>query len=81
MLVQHFKSLLMPAYRSISYVKVGDGSETSFWEDQWMIDTTLAAKFPALHTHFMGGDMSVQQADDPWPLLSSPTTAHSESTK
>ena len=44
MLVQHFKSLLMPAYRSISYVKVGDGSETSFWEDQWVIDTTLAAK-------------------------------------
>lgn len=57
----HWEALrsLMPAYRSISYVKVGDGSETSFWEDQWTIDNTLVAKFLALHTHFVGGDMSV----------------------
>ena len=60
----HWKALmdLLPAYRSISYVKLGDGKATSFSEDHWLpLDATLSVTFPALHSHFKGADMSVHE--------------------
>jgi len=60
----HWEALrdLLPAYRSISYIKLGDGKSSSFWVDHWLpLDSTLAATFPTLHSHFKGGDMSVHE--------------------
>ena len=41
----------LPRFRSITVVKVGDGSQTSFWHDCWLLGGTLASAFPALYSH------------------------------
>ena len=53
---------LLPAYRSISHVRVGDGKKTSFWYDKWLTNTTLVEAYRSLHTHFTIGDVSVNTA-------------------
>lgn len=50
---------LLPAYRSISHVRVGNGEDTSFWLDRWLTSSTQADAFPSLHSHFTKGDASV----------------------
>jgi hypothetical protein len=53
---------LLPAYIVITRVDVGDGADTSFWDDVWMEDGTLAERFPALHSHSTEQGVSVREA-------------------
>lgn len=52
---------LLPAYRSITRVEVGDGESTAFWHDTWVADQPLAARFPALLSHFVGKNISIRE--------------------
>jgi hypothetical protein len=49
------------SYRSITFVQVGNGSSTSFWFDQWLLDSPLCVHFPALFSHTTAPNKSVQQ--------------------
>jgi hypothetical protein len=57
----HWEGLkaLLPAYRCITRVHVGDGATTAFWWDFWMGDTSLASKFPCLLSHCTQPDATV----------------------
>lgn len=55
---------LLPAYRCISHVSLGDGEHISFWHDKWLGGQALAEAFPALHSHFTQGDASVREVLD-----------------
>ena len=50
----------LPRYRSLTKVQVGDSAHASFWHDRWLLDTTLADSFPALHSHCLDDFVSVQ---------------------
>lgn len=50
---------LLPAYRKITRVNVGDGRSTAFWYDVWLGELPLPECFPALHSHFAGHESSV----------------------
>jgi hypothetical protein len=50
---------LLPAYQRITYVSVGNGRDTSFWHDTWLIEDSLAEKMPALFSHYSGHATSV----------------------
>ena len=52
----HWSALrdLLPAYQRIITVSVGNGRNTSFWHDTWLVDGPLALKMPALYSHFNG---------------------------
>lgn len=62
----HWEGLkaLLPAYRCITWVQVGDGNSTSFWWDTWLGDYFLAAKFPSLLSHCYDSSASVSQVLD-----------------
>ncbi|KAJ1260787.1 hypothetical protein BS78_10G258800 [Paspalum vaginatum] len=47
-------------FRSCTSVALGDGSTTSFWFDCWLHDTPLCTLYPALFSHVLGPDVSVQ---------------------
>ena len=59
----HWDSLrgLLPAYRRISHVQVGNGQDTSFWKDQWIGDQPLSSQLPALHSHLLREGASVEE--------------------
>jgi len=40
-------------------VSVGDGRETAFWHDNWLLDGPLAELMPALYSHYTGRVVSV----------------------
>jgi hypothetical protein len=64
---------LLPAYRSISHVRVGDGKNTSFRYEKWLTNTTLADAYPSLHYHFTNGDVSVNTAlSNEWQSMIQP---------
>jgi hypothetical protein len=42
---------LLPLYRAITTVQLGDGRTSSFWFDVWMGDEALADSYPALFSH------------------------------
>lgn len=52
-------SSILPAYRCITNVSIGDGRSTSFWEDKWITDVPLSAKFPTLHSHSTKNSVTV----------------------
>lgn len=52
---------LLPAYRCITKVRLGNGNNTSFWWDVWEGDSTLATKFPSLLSHCSDSSSSVSQ--------------------
>ncbi|XP_066324143.1 uncharacterized protein [Miscanthus floridulus] len=58
----HWSALrdLLPAYQRITTVSIGDGRNTSFWDDTWLLDRPLAEKMPALHSHYAGRATSVR---------------------
>lgn len=60
----HWNSLrsLLPYYRSIATVTVGDGRSTNFWEDNWCRNEPLAVTFPALFSHSNRQGASVHEA-------------------
>lgn len=49
----HWNALraLLPAYRSITTVEIGDGRHTDFWEDTWLDSVPLSSAYPALRSH------------------------------
>jgi hypothetical protein len=57
----HWEALrdLLPAYRCITKVTVGDGRSTSFWWDAWTEDAPLAQRFPCLFSHCTNHNVSV----------------------
>jgi hypothetical protein len=58
---QHWSSLrdLLPAYRKISRVILGDGRSSDFWEDVWLDDKALSESYPALHSHVADKNTSI----------------------
>ena len=52
---------LLPAYRCITKVVIGDGASTTFWWDSWTEGTTLALKFPCLLSHCTQPNVSVRE--------------------
>jgi hypothetical protein len=61
---QHWDMLrsLLPIYRAITSVALGDGQNTSFWHDVWHEQDSMAEKFPQLFTHCKDQEMTVSQA-------------------
>jgi hypothetical protein len=57
----HWGSLvkLMPLYRSISCVSIGNGVRTFFWSENWLDEGDLRSHFPALFCHAVKPDASV----------------------
>jgi hypothetical protein len=57
----HWASLcdLVPLYRSVSTVQLGDGAHCAFWHDNWLPSGALAATAPALYSHTTDAHASV----------------------
>jgi hypothetical protein len=51
----------LSTYRSITSVDIRDGSSTSFWHDSWLASDPLAVAYPALFSHSVRPNVSVQQ--------------------
>jgi hypothetical protein len=58
----HLASLqrLLPNYRLLTTMEVGDGHTTSFWHDCWTALGPLAEAYPTLNTHARRGEASVR---------------------
>lgn len=52
---------LLPLYRAITTVQLGDGCNTSFWHDVWSGDDSMAERFPELYTHCKDQEISVKK--------------------
>lgn len=50
---------LLPAYRKMTTVTIGDGKSTDFWQDTWLLDAPLADCLPALFSHRAGNATTV----------------------
>jgi len=59
----HWSALrsLLPAYRCITKVQLGDGRTTSFWHDSWFDGSPLATVFPCLFSHCTKPDASASE--------------------
>jgi hypothetical protein len=57
----HWRTLvdLLPLYRSISAVSIGDGERTCFWTEDWLGSGALATSFPVLFSHATNAHVSV----------------------
>lgn len=60
----HWRALkkLLPAYRELTRVRVGNGKTTSFWHDWWLPCGPLGVAFPALFTHTICPEATVWRA-------------------
>jgi hypothetical protein len=52
---------LLPLYRAITMVQLGNGAGTSFWHDVWYEDDCLADRFPTLLSHCKSSSHTVQE--------------------
>ena len=52
---------LLPLYRAISVVDVGDGNTCSFWWDRWLPCGAFAVAYPALFSHALDAEATVGQ--------------------
>lgn len=61
---EHWGALLglLPVYRALTRVEVGDGRATSFWHDSWLACGALWVAFPALFSHATSSEVSVWAA-------------------
>jgi hypothetical protein len=57
----HWQNLvdLLPMYRSLTRVCVGDGCRTAFWLDSWLGTLPLCCQLPALFSHALKPDATV----------------------
>jgi hypothetical protein len=53
---------LVPLYRSISCVSLGDGRHTSFWHDSWLPRGPLAVALRVLYSHATCSEVTVADA-------------------
>ncbi|GJM96263.1 hypothetical protein PR202_ga13083 [Eleusine coracana subsp. coracana] len=53
---------LLPTYRRITTVTVGDDRYTHFWDDSWLDGAPLSQAFPAPHSHAACADITVPDA-------------------
>jgi hypothetical protein len=62
----HWSALrtLLPAYRCITKVQIGDGTSTTFWWDSWLDDTSLVPRFSCLLSHCSHPDASISEVLD-----------------
>ena len=51
---------VLPLYRSLTKVTLGDGASVSFWHDRWMLDSTFVDRFPALYSHTIDDTVTVR---------------------
>ena len=58
---EHWAALrgLMPVYRALTRVSLGDGRMTAFWEDHWLPCGPMRCAFPALASHATCSEVSV----------------------
>jgi hypothetical protein len=52
---------LVPLYRCLTRVEVGDGRRTSFWHDDWLPDGPLSTSAAALFSHTTSPEATVAQ--------------------
>ena len=52
---------LLPLYRAISVVDVGDGNTCSFWWDRWLPCGAVAVAYLALFSHALDVEATVGQ--------------------
>ena len=50
----------LPRYRSLTKVQLGSGVRVSFWHDKWLLDDSLAERFPILYSHTVSDAVTVQ---------------------
>ena len=50
----------LPRYRSLTKVQLGSGVRVSFWHDKWLLDDSLAERFPILYSHTVSDAATVQ---------------------
>ena len=50
----------LPRYRSLTKVQLGSGVRVSFWHDKWLLDDSLAERFPILYSHTVSDATTVQ---------------------
>jgi len=58
---EHWEVLrsLLPLYKAITSVQLGDGRSCSFWTDVWISDKALADVYPALFSHCTNQEIMV----------------------
>lgn len=58
---EHWASLrsVLPLYRTLTMVKVGNGTTTSFWDDAWLRAEPQAEVLPTLQNHAIRPNASV----------------------
>jgi hypothetical protein len=63
--IQHANSFIarivkaeLPRYRSLTLVRIWNGCTTSFWQDSWLLNTTIAETFPTLYMHCIRPEVS-----------------------
>ncbi|KAF8768539.1 hypothetical protein HU200_007528 [Digitaria exilis] len=74
---------LIPEYRQITEVELGDGETTSFWHDTWSEAGVLREALPALFSHCLNTDVTVAEVmaagglgpTDLQPRLSTPAAS------
>lgn len=59
--VNHWEVLkaLLPAYRCITKIQIGDGATTAFWWDSWLGEASLATRFSCFLSHCSQPDDSI----------------------
>jgi hypothetical protein len=50
---------LIPLYRGLNIVKVGNGKRTNFWLDNWLDRKPLSTQYPALFSHVRHHNVTV----------------------
>ncbi|RCV14142.1 hypothetical protein SETIT_2G402200v2 [Setaria italica] len=72
---------LLPAYRCITRVQLGNGHTTDFWEDIWEGEVSMSNAFPALYSHVIKPGATVNEIADQGLLSSLAPRLSSQATR